>query len=316
MKKAAHILSIRNKAEAEGHAVITGKDAKKILPSPQYNTYLNADSGYAKLSDRVPDDDQYRTWEEVLISAKALKPAKGKDKPVVQQTLIENTFNGNLIPAINIEQAVKALREAGFEISTKGNRQENTDNSKEKDERRAAQHQVNTYRSRLFHALRDKIKTDMSNDKPTVADGLYRIMAEHFYDVLDDYQDAEAIAKLYMPPVSEQYEDKVDLVDTFEKTIPAMTVQQHFSLLIDMMMIGEKEIGYYGGVDKLPETMLNIAAEIGIDADKIEKQAISEVKAAKKAEKTSSTPIPATPAKAKEKAIATKPAAQAQGVGA
>lgn len=99
MKKTAHILAIQKEAEAKGCAVITGKEAKKLIPNPHWGSHPSpsSDSGYARLDSICPHDPGHRTWEEVL-GKKAFAPAKDTGKPAVQKTLIEDTHRNELIP--------------------------------------------------------------------------------------------------------------------------------------------------------------------------------------------------------------------------
>lgn len=301
MKKTAHVLALQQEAEAKGYAVITGKDAKKILSNGQYNTYIPPSSGYAKLDDVCPHDPECRTWEKVL-GKKALAPAKGADKPAVQKTLIENTHTGALIETISIEQAIKALREAGMEVKPKQSGFKFKDAAAiEKDQaaKKAKCEQANAYRARLFKTLLQQIEADISGPKAFVAPGLYAILAELAFSEIVEYDDdAEHIARLYMPDTA--IEDQDELFEIFKKLIPTLTTQQHFLLLVSTRMVGEINVPGYA-LDQPPEVMLRIAAEVGIDAAAIEKEVTAEVKAAQKATAAAARKAAATKTSTTEK---------------
>lgn len=300
MKKTAHILAIHKKAEDEGCLVITGKKAKEIIKTPSWGSKAEPapESGYVRLDSVCPYDPEKRTWEKTL-GKKAFKPAEGTAAPDVQKIMVENTHTHELIPTVNIEQAVKVLREAGMEITLKG-ASKKPGPQQDTAATEAKVKQINLIRSRLFDALHDHIEADLNKPQPYFADGLYRMIAEYMFDSAD-YRDKLHLAKRYMPdmPISEKtrHEDERKLRDKFAETIPAMTTQQQVLLLVDLLMIEDIEADTWSLKVK-PETMLAIAAEIGIDAAAIEKEAIAEVKAAAKKPTagTSSTPTTAAPA--------------------
>lgn len=318
MKRTAQILAIQQKYEDEGCAVITGKDAKKIIQNPSWGSHasLKEESGYVDLSKPIPNDPNGRTWEQAL--GKQTLSGKPKDgKPAVQKTMIENTHTKELIPTVKMEDAIKALREMGIEVKLTGSASRQPSGpSKEDIKIDAEMKQANAFRRRLFDTLHARIETDMALPTPHVSDGLYRILAEYHFSQMIDFGDddaAEHIAKSCMPNLPEE----VDLMTAFQEHIPQMTTQQHFLLLMDMLMADEIKAGRHNR-DKQPAMMSEIAKEIGIDTAKIEAEVAKELKPipkkaaspAVKKEKTASTPTPAAQAQTKPAPKKTK-AAQA-----
>lgn len=292
LKRVANILAIQKEAEEKGHMVIRGKDAKKILPNTQYNTQLAQDSDYVKLSDTCPHDQEGRSWEKVL-GKKAFEPAKDTGKPAVQKVLVENTHKGEMVPTIKIEDAIKVLREMGMEVRpAKNGLQRDKDDTKIK----AKIEQAAAYRQRLFDALHQKIEADMNNPVPHIADGLYRIIAQQMFEQVASYSDSEALAKKFITDAAGESDE---LNEQMEATIPTMTPQQHFLLMIDVLTIKDLNVGHWNA-DKQPEMMVAVAQEIGVDAEAIENEVIAEIKAAilaaKKEKKTPPTPSPAAQA--------------------
>lgn len=151
---------------------------------------------------------------------------------------------------------------------------------KERAKQNALVEQSNAYRQRLFNTLHQQIEADMCQAAPHVADGLYRIIAERMFDEMAGYDNAEVLARKFMPDCVE--EDQDALVDKFKEKIPTMTPQQHFLLMVGILMVDEFE-AHHWNIGKQPATMVAIAKEIGIDAEAIEKEAVEEIKAAQKA---------------------------------
>lgn len=328
MKKAAHALAIQKDAEAKGHIVITGKAAKKIIPNPQYQSdpYPESDSGYVRLDRECPHVPG-KTWEQVLKAHKLMTPAKGEDKPTVPKVLIEDTHRSAFIPAVSVETAIKALREvAGFTEamqqaeSEKKNSALSKNSSKEKQEHE----QASAYRMHLFHALHNKIAAGMAQPTPHVADGLYRVLAEQHFDFFVGHyfnEDDKWLVKMYMPDLTE--ED--DFEESFKEYIRTkMTTQQHFLLLIDLLIANEIDVPFHV-LERSPEIMCSVAEAIGIDAETIKKESLAEFKAKQKSEaaeakkaaslaakkaviKTSSTPPAAAQAQTKPAPKKTKAA--------
>lgn len=279
MKKTAHILAIQKEAEAKGCAVITGKEAKKLIPNPHWGSHPSpsSDSGYARLDSICPHDPERRTWEEVL-GKKAFAPAKDTGKPAVQKILIEDTHRNELIPTISVEQAIKALRDMGIEVKpthTAGSAPSVKAQADQKDKIE----QANTFRRRLFDTLHQQIEADISGPKAFVAPGLYRILAERAFEQAG-YDECEHLARLYMPDTT--IEDQDDLIGAFQQHISNLTTQQHFLMMVDLVMLDEIKAGHYN-YQTAPQMMTDIAQAVGIDAKAIEKEVDTEAKAAKKA---------------------------------
>ncbi|HQS59766.1 MAG: hypothetical protein B7Y56_03195 [Gallionellales bacterium 35-53-114] len=281
LKKTAHILAIQKAAEASGDKVILGKDAKKIFPN-QYNPdYQLEKAGLASLDDKIPNDSEGRTWEQALKKNKLLVPDKETGKATVQKTIVENPHDHSIITTISIEDATKALREAGFEIKpihAAKNDQNDAVTQKEREKAKAKLEQAKAYRQALFTALHQKIEADTNQPTPQVAVGLYRIIAEEMFEQMSDHGDAVVLAKTFIPDLG----DDDDAVERIEAMIPTMTTQQHFLLMINILTARDLSVGFWNS-DQQPAMMVAVAKEIGIDPEAIEKEAVAEVKAAQKA---------------------------------
>jgi len=291
-KKAAHFEATLKAGEANGDEVIRGEAAKEMLGSKWNVNFMLGNAGLVRLTDEIPDDEEERTWGDMLNAHKLLNPAKGK--PALCKTIIENPFEEGLIVAVGEEAAMQALTDAGFKIKEAEPTEEDKKREKERGERLKASQQesarldaeieqTNAVRRALFNALRAKISADMSAPRPHVADGLYRILASVVFNkVVDDYNDAEEIIKLYMPDATP--DEDADIGEEFLKFLPSLTTQQQFLLIMDCLMVGELTVGRYS-MESSPESMLAIAQEIGIDADAIEQEVLAQLKPTKKTAK-------------------------------
>jgi ParB/RepB/Spo0J family partition protein len=306
MKRTAHILRIQKEAEEKGHAVLIGKEAKKIFG--QYDQSPKSESGLVRLDSVCRHDPENRTWEEVL-SKKLFEPA-ADGKPPVQKVIVENVNrNHELIPTVNIEQATKALREAGFEIRPAGSSFTEVKRVKEDPAKIQAQlDEANAYRMQLYKALHGEIETDITQGEPVFTVELFRILAEHMIDELDEWYGIISLSKQYLKvdiPDAEMNDiDEDGLRTDFFDSIPGMTPQQHLMLIIDCLMIGESETDRWDMASE-PEMMIKIAKALNIDAGKIKKSASKPQKAipAAQAQEEGAADANAKPkAKAKRKA--------------
>ncbi|OGT03327.1 MAG: hypothetical protein A2143_08145 [Gallionellales bacterium RBG_16_57_15] len=315
LKKVAHVLLIQKQAAADGHKVIAGKEAKKLIPHPHYSNYsLNRSlqqQGMTLLTEAIPNDPKGTTWEKALIKTKLLTAHEGK--PSVQKTLIEDPHrNGEIIQAISIEAATKALRQAGFEIKLKGAASSGSKADKQRLEKeKAAVAPENAFRTRLFEELRASIAADLAAGK--MRPELFRVLAE------DTFNGARYDNDLVKGLIARHAPDLAALpnhdarAEAFEKRLPDMDPSEHLLFVFEMEMAFELDVDIWAlkrADGKTPQTMLRIAQIQGVDAEAVRNAAIAEVKAVQKAvAKPASTPTAAAPAA--KKPAPKKKAAQA-----
>lgn len=307
LKKTAHVLALQKAAEDKGNKLLMGKDAKKLIPnwmqSPEDHL---RDHGYATLDSKVPGDDQKRTYGQILKEAKLLTPAKDTGKPAVGKTIVENPNKaGQLIETVSIEQAVKALREAGYELVQKA-APATKDNGSEHDKRRAKEEAdlaiENAFRSRLFDTLHAQIEADMTDASSKTFPILYRMLAQQLWNDVSyaDDEDLIALMRKYTTLPSDHADvDWPTHIAEFGENLPNLTPAQHLMLIIELPLLLE-EIST-GHTSHKATTMLTLAKELDIDADGMKKEVADEVKAeqkaktaaAKKASKAEQTTAPA-----------------------
>lgn len=290
MKKTAHVLALQKKYESQGSKLVVGKDAKKIIP----NNYMKSvddclmDHGLVKLDAKVPGDEKGRTYAQVMKAAKLLD-TKGCT-PAVAKTVIENPRDtSKLIETVNIEAATKALREAGFEITLKGKatpQKEDDKRAKEREKEKLELAIENTFRSRLFDTLHAQIEADMLDPNSDTFPKLYRMLAIQLWHDHDyyDIEDIIALMRKYTTLPNEEEGKEIDWqshISEFSDNLPNLTPAQHLMLCIELPLLAQ-EIST-GGTHHQPETMLEMAGELGIDAEGMRKEVANEVRAEQKA---------------------------------
>lgn len=282
LKKTAHVLAIQKEAEARGDAVIVGKDAKKLIPNNWCNPeQLLENNGYAALDSLAPGEK--RTWKALLKEKKLIAPGKeGKegDWPVVKKVLIENPYTpGKMIETVNIEGAIKALREAGYEIKPKAggtqSPRDSEESKREAEQLRQAVEQEQAYRTHLHQALRAKIRSSLSAPGGPHPE-LYSLLAETAVEDLADTYNNEIILhvmQLFAPDIKVEEDDERKAVEEFQKRIPALTPQDHFLLLLDLVMTPELGVDRWNVRNKkTPEILHRVARIEGVDAGAIRKE--------------------------------------------
>jgi ParB/RepB/Spo0J family partition protein len=315
MKKAAHFLIIRNRAEAEGATIISGAAAKKILPHSYSSDYQLNENGYAKPNEKIPNDPKGRTWEQALRQNKLLDGKDG-EKPRIIPAVIENPHEkGEIIQAINIEQAAKALRESGYEITLRGSgtgsavktEKEKADAAKLKAQTRAE----NLYRSRLVEAIHIKAWQDLNGDTPQLRPEIFRLLAIEIFDQSKAYA---AKTKLITAHLGEKADEQGNWQANraFKEYLQTLHPQTCMLVMIDLIMAPEEKAEDFQVKNKdLPDTLLALAAMHTIDAAAIKKQAEQEIKEEVDAKKKAKAAT-AKPAKKAEKPAIKKPAGKAK----
>ncbi|OIR11003.1 chromosome-partitioning protein Spo0J [mine drainage metagenome] len=311
MKKAAHFLIIRNKAEAEGAKIISGAEAKKILPSNYSPEYQLRQNGYATPDDKIPNDPKGRTWQQALKQTKLLETKDG-EKPRLQPTIIENPHEkGEIIQAFNIEQAAKALREQGYEVSLRGTssgKPVKTEKEKAEAEKLKAQIKAeNLYRARLVQAIHTKAQEDLSGETPQLRPELFRLLAIEIFDQSKAYAAKTNLIATHLGEEGAK-ENTWEANKAFKKHLETLHPQTCLLIMIDLIMAPEEKAESWHVSNKhTPDTLLALATMHGIDSGSLKKQAELEIKEEIDAKKKAKAAT-AKPAKKAEKAKPTKPA--------
>jgi ParB/RepB/Spo0J family partition protein len=297
MKKAAHFLIIRNRAEAEGAKIISGAEAKKILPYD--NDYYLKESGYAKPNDKIPNDPKGRTWEQAMRQNKLLDGKDG-EKPRIIPAVIENPHHkGEIIQAFNMEQAAKALRESGYEVTLRGSdsgRPVKTEKEKAEAAKLKAQTRAeNLYRSRLVEAIHAKAEEDLTGATPQLRPEVFRLLAIEIFDQSKSYAAKDKLVSKHLgEEVTKQGNWAANAA--FKEHLQTLHPQTCMLIMIDLIMAPEEKAeDYHVSRKEQPETLLALAAMHTIDAAALKKQAELEIKeevdAKKKAKAATAKPV-------------------------
>lgn len=261
-KRAAAAAQKRAEAEATGRAVITGKDAKQILPSQ----HSAMQGGFVNLDARCYEDPKQRTFRQI-IGAKGVKAA----------ALLESPHDGKLIDVMPKADLKKVLADKGIQAHSAGaaNPSQSAENAKKK--------AADAYRGELFRQVRAKHLPAGGLDNFDL-----KVVAVTFYRRLWS-ENQKRITKLYgwgTKGISEA--EFAKKVDEFEKNEPELLGR----LVMDIALIDESVAAGYPTTK--PELLEATARVRGIDPGAVRKQVEGDMKPKRP------TPVPAkkTPADA------------------
>lgn len=245
-KRAAASAQKRAEAEAAGRTVITGKEAKQILPSE----HSSMQGGYVKLDDACYDDPKHRSFRQIL-GAKGVKAA----------AVLESPHDGKLIDVMPKSDLKKALADKGIQARSVGT--SNPSQSAELAKKRAA----DAYRGELFRQVREEHKGTGLDDFDL------KVVALMFYRRLWN-ENQKRIAKLYgwgNKAISEA--DFAKKVDEFEQNDSEALGR----LVMDIALIDESVAASYAASAK-PELLEAVARVRGIDPGVVRKQVEGDMK--------------------------------------
>ncbi|WP_321895981.1 ParB/RepB/Spo0J family partition protein [Paraburkholderia heleia] len=274
-KREAAAAQKRSDAEASGRTVITGKEAKAVLP----NQYSQLQGGMVRLDDTCYDDPKHRSYRQI-IGAKGVKAA----------ALLESPHDGKLIDVMPKADLKKALADKGIEARSAG-----TSNPSQSAEL-AKKKKADAYRGELFRQIRAKhIETGLD-------DFDLKIVAVTFYRRLWN-ENQKRISKLYgwgNKAIAES--DFAKKVDEFEKNDSVALAR----LVMDLALIGESVADTYS--TSKPELLEATARVRGIDPGVVRKQVETDMRPKSKEKPTPVTKVPPAVPKPVAKATSTKPA--------
>jgi ParB/RepB/Spo0J family partition protein len=261
-KRTAHFVRIKESIEAKGGTVITGKEAKKLVPHD--GDYVSHSSGYTAL-----DDEQY-------IDGKYQKIAKLAKAAGVEEILVEHPESGKLIPVVRNDALKKALtakgHKMGFSSSSGGGR------SGPSAAQLAKLRCETEARLRIFNAIREALATRKLDEADT------RLVVEHVvgrlgFDTMKRLVDARNLAAGVEKPKGNGYE----YVREFEDSVPKMPLAALVPLMIECVLAGDLQVSIHCGNDT--ELLDTTAKRYKIDAAKIRREAEAEKMPAAKAAK-------------------------------
>lgn len=251
-KRSAHTERVKADLKAKGATLITGKEAKKLIP---YGDLISHGSGYTSI-----EDDEY-------IDGKYQKVAKFAKAAGVEQIMVEHPQSGKLIPVVRTDALKKGLTAAGHKLGFSSGYYRSGSNAAEI----AKQRRETESRVRIFNAMRAALSTRKLDE----ADA--RLVAEHIvgrlgFDVMKRLVDVRNAAAGIPKPKGNAF----DYVRKFEDSVPKMALEQLGPLMIECTLA--HALHHYSG----PEDLEATAKRYGVDVARIRREVAAEQAAKKK----------------------------------
>lgn len=272
-KGAAHVVRVKRLATESGMSVLSGADAKKIMPT-SWSSDLKG--GYISVDKPVYSDEKRRSLRQIL----------GKQLPAL--TLLESPHNGEMIYIAKQDDVAPLLEAKGLSTPTP-----DTSHREREKEQEAKAKLEREYRKRLFR------ETHHASLMMNLVDPDLRLVAMHLFDnlpwntmpikiLMETYGWTEG---MFEYPRREKMKAAID----------ALTPAELNQFIRDCTLCRDLDVSIYTDTSKSkPENLLAFAQRTKVDAKKIRAEVQAEAKA--KAEKKG---------KAKAKAAAALPAAKA-----
>lgn len=250
-KREAHTKRLRIQAGANGQTIISGPEAKKIMP---HNYCRELKNGYVNLDAKCYDDEKTRTFRQIL----------GEAAPM--STLLDNPHTDGFLEVVRVTDIEQLLKEKGIEAP----RSENTNAARDEEKKREAKAKIEKeYRRQLFAAVREKSNAALDrNDLRTIAAMLFRqcpnteqpmIMALYGWDKsINEWPHREK---------------------NLQAAIAKLDGQQAAQLIRDLTLAGDLTISSHNFDKSKPEKLLAAAARAGVDPESIKAAVKAEAKA-------------------------------------
>ena len=132
-KTEAHVIRIKEVAASQGQMIISGAEAKKLMP----NSYSQLGGGYVDLDRPNYADPEHRTYREIL----------GADAPVPK--LLDNPHKNEIIEVVKVADIAPLLKELGVKINVETGRESEDSRAREKEQEAKAKLE-REYRHTLF----------------------------------------------------------------------------------------------------------------------------------------------------------------------
>lgn len=243
LKKAANITKLKESA-TEKQEIITGKEAKKMMP---WGIHSLPSNGYIALDDVCSEDDEGRSFRDIL----------GQNTPTIH--LIENQQDGGkMIEIIKTEEVRPLLENAGItleESNTQNNAREHAELRKKQEADRQAEKE---HRLRLLHALRDASTDELEIEH--LRDIAFKLARQ-----LNTEEEAIIIEIYCWPPSFFDYDKKEELKQELEK----FDERSLRRLLCDLNLVDDIHEGLYWGTPERSTKLIKFSSLIGLDLESI-----------------------------------------------
>lgn len=276
-KTEAHIVHVKKLAIENGQTVLSGVEAKKVMPS----SHGGLKGGYVNLDKTVYSDSKQRTYRQIL----------GKQAPA--PTLLENPHGSNeIVQIVKLADIAPILKEKGQQLPS-----EKADSTREREKEQEAKAKLEReYRKRLFHA------THHASHMMNLVDHDLRLVALQMFENLPgNTTSVKVVMELYGWPDETLTWPRHGKI---KAAVDALTPAQLNQFIRDCSLCRELEINVYTATTKdKPENLLAFAERAKVNAKQIRSDVEGEAKAktdAKKkaAEKKEAKKPPVAPAPA------------------
>lgn len=297
-KAAAHQARLRSEAEARGMTVISGAEARKILPmaGPHYD---GTPKGYLRLDEPAANIDAKRPLGKLLAKAD------------VKTVLVEQPHTKALIPMVPEQQAAQALKAAGVIKQAKLPTTSADERATQDKHRREA-----AWRTAVAEAIGQAARGPAGEAPEFRAELVRRVAIMLWHEMANDLR-VRIVKLLGWPPLKARWD-----------TGPGITAAEHIGgleggelarYLAVALVAGQTHIAAYQGITK-PTELLDMAELLGVDvqackdsvrelAKRTPDAAAAQRAAAKASELTPETALAAAVKRAAAKAPKSKPPA-------
>lgn len=257
-KTEANVQRAKDLALQAGQTVITGAEAKKIMP----NDYGDLRAGYVNLDKKNYTDPEHRTFRQIL----------GKQAP--KPTLLQSPHNDSLLEIVKMEDIASILKEKGLIHLDK----DPSHAEREKELERAAKLE-REYRTKVFEQVHHA--SLMMN----LIDADLRIIAVQMFNNLPS---GTIPTKLVMSlhGWTEETFSYPDRAGKLKAAIAALTPAELNQFIRACSLSHELHVHTYTATSKdAPENLLAMAARVKVDAKAIHKELRATAKAKEDAKK-------------------------------
>jgi hypothetical protein len=304
-KKNANFLRLKELAEQSGKEVVTGKAAADMTYNGDYSLRAH---NLARLDAVCHDDKDHRTYAEIL----------GKAAPAV--TLVEDPKKKVFIEAVDTRQLEIALKKAGIGKPTSKTDRADKNHQRDQAEREAKAVAENTWRGKLFQAIRLQLGERFAGGTFTADDLRPIVMALYAQQLENGDYGAEEMMKVWGFTVPEET-DIDDCQPALIEFFNTLDMAALWLFLADLVLIYDTKVmpwAFNNDQKPTPHLLLAQATRLGIDAEALRnppQPAKVQPKTAKsKAAKPVSTPVDA--ARAGDKGATAAPAGVETGTAA
>jgi ParB/RepB/Spo0J family partition protein len=260
-KADAHVIRIKQLAKDNGVPVLSGAEAKKVMPS---NYSADLKGGYVAVDRKVYSDEKQRSYRQML----------GKDLPPT--TLLQSPYDDTeIIHVVKLADIAPALKGKGIETPAGG--QDNAGRDREKEQEAKAKLE-REYRKRLFLA------THHASLMMNLVDLDLRLVARQMFENLPwGMIPTKLVIELY------GWTDNMfgsPRRQNIEAAINGLTPAQLNQFIRDCALCRELDVSIYTAPENYkPQNLLDFAARAKVDAKKIRAGVDGEAKAKADAKK-------------------------------